>query len=76
MFSPDPLVLTVFDGTLEGHLRSSSEDGLRLHQPAGLCEAWGKDLSDKPLFKSVKSMQTRHFSFFFFTITVLANHSG
>ena len=40
-------MLAVFDGTLERHPKSSSDDGLRLRQPAGLYEAWGMDLSEK-----------------------------
>ena len=44
--SPDPPGLVVFDDSLERRPRNSSEDGLLLHPPASLFEAWGTGLLD------------------------------
>ena len=76
MFSPDRPRLVVFDGILERRPGNSFEDGLPLCPPTGISEEGGKDLSNRLCFKFVKSTHIRHFLFFFFTTTVLANHLG
>ena len=70
MSSPDLPKQGQSYGTLEKHLKSSSVDAHMSHQLASL-SSFGH-----ALFKSVKSTQSLHFLFFFFTTTMLASQSG
>jgi len=65
----------LFDDTLGWHQENSSSDDQMWNQPIDLSSELGKGHLGKP-YSEVKPTQTLHFPVFFFTTTMLDNHSG